>query len=51
MDGRLVYHGLDYSAVDIVIRMQGFRGKKARDIFHDIQILEATALPILNKVR
>lgn len=51
MDGRLVYHGLDYSSVHVVMQMLGYTGDKAREIFFDLQFLEATALPLLNKVK
>lgn len=49
MDGTLVWKGFDYPGVEVVIRMQGYRGQTARDIFADLQVMEAAALPILNK--
>lgn len=49
MEGVVVFQGLNYLGVDVAIRMQGYRGQKARDIFQDIQVMEFTALPILNR--
>lgn len=49
MDGTLVYLGLDYPGLEVVIRMNGFKGKKAREIFDGIQLMESVALPLLNK--
>lgn len=49
MEGVLIWHGLDYPAASVVIRMMGHRGQEARDIFAGLQIMEAAALPLLNK--
>ncbi len=51
MSGELIYHGLDYPAAAIVVRMMGHRGQDARDIFAGLQTMEVAALPILNKRR
>lgn len=51
MGGELIYHGLDYPGLSIVIRMQGYRGRAAQDIFEGLQIMESAALPILNRPR
>lgn len=49
MDGTLVWKGLDYPGIAVVIRMQGYRGQEAREIFDGLQVMEAAALPLLNK--
>ena len=49
MDATLVWKGLNYPSVETVIRMEGHKGEKAKEIFRDIQVMEAAALPILNK--
>lgn len=49
MSGELIYHGLDYPATSVVIRMMGHRGQDARDIFAGVQMMEVAALPLLNK--
>ncbi|MGI9143227.1 MAG: DUF1799 domain-containing protein [Fluviibacter sp.] len=49
MGGELIYHGLDYPGVAVVIRMQGHRGQDAKDIFAGLQTMETAALPLLNK--
>lgn len=49
MDGTLIWHGFNYSGVSVVIRMQGYRGQDAKDIFAGLQTMEAAALPLLNK--
>lgn len=51
MSGELIFQGLDYTGVTVVIRMMGHRGQQARYIFTDLQILEAAALTELNKRR
>lgn len=51
MSGELIWQGLDYPGVAIVIRMHGFRGDRAREVFADLQIMEAAALSALNKRR
>jgi hypothetical protein len=48
MSGSIIYHGLRYTDVDIVIRRYGYKGKKADEIFKDVQIMEYAALPELN---
>jgi len=32
-----------------VIRLRGYTGKKAQDIFDGLQVMESAALPLLNK--
>ena len=49
MSGALLYHGLNYQDVDVVIRHHGHRGKRASEIFLGVQTMEMAALPILNK--
>lgn len=49
MAGQVLWHGLDYPAVEVILRLRGFKGKKAMEMFEGIQVMEAAALPILNK--
>ena len=49
MSGQVIWHGLDYNSVDVVIKRKGFKGEKANEIFEGIQLMEASALPLLNK--
>ena len=49
MSGQILWHGLEYPAVEVVLRLKGFKGKMAMEIFEGIQVMEAAALPILNK--
>lgn len=49
MAGQVLWHGLDYQNVEVVIRLKGFKGKRAMEIFEGIQVMEAAALPLLNK--
>lgn len=49
MDGTLIWKGLNYQGVAVVIQMQGHKGQKAQGIFRDVQVMEQAALPILNK--
>lgn len=49
MSAQMLWHGLDYQGVSVVIAMRGFTGKKAGEIFEGIQVMESAALPILNK--
>jgi len=49
MAGQVLWHGLDYSSVESLIRLKGFKGKKATEIFEGIQVMEAASLPIINK--
>lgn len=49
MAGQVLWHGLDYPAVEVVLRLRGFKGKNAMEMFEGIQVMEAAALPILNK--
>lgn len=49
MSGELIWQGMDYPGVATVIRMMGHKGQKASEVFADIQIMEAAALPALNK--
>lgn len=48
MDGTLIWHGLNYQAVESVMRMMG-HWKKAGELFEGLRLMEATALPLLNK--
>jgi hypothetical protein len=49
MSGECIFQGLDYPGVSTVIRMMGYRGTEARDIFAGVQTMEYAALPVLNK--
>ncbi|MGI9192076.1 MAG: DUF1799 domain-containing protein [Chitinophagaceae bacterium] len=49
MDATLIWQGLDYNGVAVVIQMHGHKGQKGQGIFRDIQVMEQAALPILNK--
>lgn len=51
MDGTLVWKGLDYSGVEVVIRMHQYKDDEALTIFSGVQVMESAALPILNKPR
>ena len=51
MGGALIWQGLDYPATETVIRLQGHRGRAAREIFSGIQIMEAAALKLLNQTK
>lgn len=48
MGEKWIFTGLAYPAVESVIRLSGFRGKRAAEIFEDIQIMEGAALEVLN---
>lgn len=47
--GGVVYQGLDYPALQSVANMLGIKRKTLPDLFDDIQIMEAAALPLLNE--
>jgi phosphoribosylpyrophosphate synthetase len=49
MEATLIWQGLDYQGVSVVIQMQGHKGQKVQGIFKDVQVMEQAALPILNK--
>ena len=49
MAGQILWHGLDYPAVEVILRLKGIKGKAATEVFESIQVMEAAALPILNK--
>jgi len=49
MSGQMLWHGFDYQGIAVVIKMRGFSGKRASEIFEGIQVMESAALPILNK--
>lgn len=48
MSGELVWHGLRYGEAATVISLLGYQSK-ASTIFDGLRIMEAAALPILNK--
>jgi hypothetical protein len=48
MSGQMIWHGLDYPAMESTLRMMG-HWKKAGEIFDGLRIMESAALPILNK--
>lgn len=48
MGGKVMWEGLRYDAVEVVIRMLG-HADKAKDIFADILVMEGEALRLLNK--
>lgn len=45
------YQGLDYPALESAMRMLGLRGKKAREAFWQLQVLEDEALTVINRGR
>lgn len=47
--GGLVYQGLDYPSLESVANLLCIKRKKRPELFADIQIMEAAALPILNE--
>lgn len=47
--GGVVYQGLDYPSLQSVANMLGIKRKTLPDLFSDIQIMEAAALPLLNE--
>lgn len=49
MGGALIYEGLIYSGVSAVIDAYGHAGKRASEIFQDVQIMEAAALAKLQQ--
>lgn len=49
MAGQILWHGLDYPAVEVILRLKGIKGKAATEVFEGVQVMEAAALPILNK--
>lgn len=48
MEAALIWQGLDYTGVAVVIQMHGHQGQKGQGIFRDVQTMEMAALPILN---
>jgi hypothetical protein len=48
MSGQMIWHGLDYPAMESTLRMMG-HWKKSAEIFEGLRIMESAALPILNK--
>lgn len=48
MSGKYLWHGLDYRAAESTIRMMGY-WRKSGEIFDGLRLMEATALPLLNK--
>lgn len=48
MSGKMLWHGLDYPAMESTIRMMGL-WKKSGEIFDGLRLMEATVLPLLNK--
>ena len=48
MSGTMIWHGLDYAAIEPVIRLMGFWKERA-EIFSGLQIMEHAALQALNK--
>lgn len=48
MSGHPVWHGLRYGEIETLIRLMGLQSK-ALEIFEGVQLMERTALPILNK--
>lgn len=48
MSGQMIWHGLNYPAVEATLRMMGL-WKQAREIFDGLRVMEAAALPILNQ--
>lgn len=48
MAGTMIWHGLDYPAVESTIRLMGYWQKRT-EIFEGLQIMEQAALKLLNK--
>lgn len=48
MSGQMIWHGLRYAEAEVVIRMMGFI-KRQKEIFDGLRVMEAAALPLLNK--
>ncbi|MDO6967021.1 DUF1799 domain-containing protein [Rhizobium alvei] len=42
----LFWLGLDYSAVDVIARLESW----SKDIWENVRVMEAAALPVLNEV-
>lgn len=49
MSAAIIWEGLRYPDVEVVIRAHGHRGKKAGELFQQIQLIESGALPELQK--
>lgn len=49
MGGKVIYQGLDYPGIDIVIRRSGYRGARADAVFADLQTMERAALDELSQ--
>lgn len=47
--GTVGYQGLDYGAVEVVMRMRGVPRKARRHAFDGVRVLEAEALKHLNR--
>ncbi|ACD15595.1 DUF1799 domain-containing protein [Paraburkholderia phytofirmans] len=46
--GGVFYEGLDYSAVESVFRMFGFKRKRHRELFDAVRVMERAALDVLS---
>ena len=42
------FAGLDYTGVDVAMRMYGIRGQRRREVFEGVQIMEVSAMEVLN---
>lgn len=49
--GGIQYQGLDYPALESAMRMLGLKGKKRREAFWQLQVLEDEALDVINRGR
>jgi hypothetical protein len=48
MSGTMIWRGMDYAAIEPVIRLMGFWSERA-EIFGGLQIMEKAAINVLNK--
>jgi hypothetical protein len=46
--GGVFYEGLDYSAVESVIRIFGFKRKRHRELFDAVRVMERAALEVFS---
>lgn len=49
--GGVVYLGLDYAAVEAVMRMRRYPGARRAELFEQVRLMEAAALGVRNRKR
>ena len=49
--GGMAWLGLDYGAVDVVLRRAGLETPRANEVFGDLLVMEAAALPVLSEAK